>query len=660
MIDAVASFRYCTRGALRCLSSTWRVRFVTRLLSGIVAVLGVAMPVSLMARDLVDLPLEQLLETGSLISPGFAREVTDAPSAVSVVTADEIRMFGYRNLAEILDSMRGVFVGYDGEYFHLVGRGLGMPSSYAGRVLVLIDGHPVPDGMYNQTLFGDDQLVDVALIERVEYAPGPGAAMYGNNAFLGVVNVITKRGRDLDGGQLALLGGSGRQRSVRLSWGAVDHGGTEWLLSGTVHGRDLSSPAVNAVHEGSSSDGRVFFKARRGALSFEGAVARRRQAEELEVIDMFGQLARSKRVHDESAFAMLRHDGELGAWRSMLKLYYGQYAYRQRYKLDLIDPGLYFGGASSVFSNWWGWEAQLASVVLGRHRVVLGAEYRSDSRQRRRDAYWERTSGFSDASRRHASERTVSLYVQDEVMLHPGLSLNLGVRHDRRTDQGSTAMTNQRAALIYDDAEGLVVKLSHGRAGRFLSRDENWWPAYEGRPRTERVDTTELALDRRFGNLQLLASAYRYEITEINTWNSAARVHGVELEAGWRARGVVLEGSVAYQETRDEFDRWHLNSPRVLGKLRLSVPVDGDRLRASVGVRGVGKRLAMDGTEVGGYGVVDLTISSVNAIPGVNATFAVRNLFDRRYGDVSTDWMVDGLTIRGGRTAWLQLEFPLQ
>ncbi len=135
--------------------------------------------------DLIDLPFEKLLETEVTGATGFVREVTDAPSAVSVVTAEDIRRHGYRNLAEILESLPGLTLDFDGSYYYTGARGYGLPGQYFGRFTLLIDGFPAADNAYNQIYLGDDGLLDVSLIDRVEYAPGPGAAIYGSNAFLG-------------------------------------------------------------------------------------------------------------------------------------------------------------------------------------------------------------------------------------------------------------------------------------------------------------------------------------------------------------------------------------------------------------------------------------------------------------------------------------------
>ena len=118
--------------------------------------------------DATSFSLEQLVETKFIPASQIANQISNASSAVSIVTAKDIKAYGYRTLAEILSSMKGLFIPQDTSYSFLGGRGF--PSNqYAGRVIVLIDGYRADDSMFGQAYIGNDGILDVALIERVEY-----------------------------------------------------------------------------------------------------------------------------------------------------------------------------------------------------------------------------------------------------------------------------------------------------------------------------------------------------------------------------------------------------------------------------------------------------------------------------------------------------------
>jgi hypothetical protein len=192
-------------------------------------------------------PLEQLLDTEVVGAARFARQITDAASAVSVLTAQDIQALGLRTLGEVLDQMRGLHLTTDLDYVYLGARGIGGPGAYAGRVLMLVDGIAAVDNLFDQVFLGQDGLLDPALIERIEYAPGAGSAMYGNNAFLGVINIVTRRGRDLDGVEAAVAAGSNQDRQARLSAGRRLADNREWLASVTMRRND-SVPTSEVGH----------------------------------------------------------------------------------------------------------------------------------------------------------------------------------------------------------------------------------------------------------------------------------------------------------------------------------------------------------------------------------------------------------------------------
>ena len=121
----------------------------------------------------------------------------EAPASVTIINKDEIKKYGYRNLADILRSVRGFFVTNDRNYQYLGVRGFNRPGDYNTRILLLVDGHRLNDGLYDQAPIGYDFPVDIDLIDRVEVIRGPSSSIYGTNAFFAVVNVITRNGREL-------------------------------------------------------------------------------------------------------------------------------------------------------------------------------------------------------------------------------------------------------------------------------------------------------------------------------------------------------------------------------------------------------------------------------------------------------------------------------
>src|SRR5437867_2152411 len=163
----------------------------------------------------------------------YEQKPSEAPASVSVVTNEEIRKFGYRTLSEILRSVRGFFTTYDRNYSYIGVRGFDRPGDYDTRVLLLLDGHRMNDNIYDQAAIGTEAYVDLDAIDRVEIIRGPSSSLYGTSAFLAVINVISKSGRDLKGMEVAATGASHSTGEARLSYGTRLDSGLEAFFAGS-------------------------------------------------------------------------------------------------------------------------------------------------------------------------------------------------------------------------------------------------------------------------------------------------------------------------------------------------------------------------------------------------------------------------------------------
>ena len=207
--------------------------------------------------DLSQLSIEELMkvEVDTVYGASkFQQKVTQAPAYVTIITDDEIRKYGYRTLAEVLRSVPGFFVDSDRNYSYVGVRGFSRPGDYSSGLLLLIDGHRTNDNVYDSPNFGTEFILDVDLIKRVEIIRGPASVLYGANAFFGVINVITKRGRDVNGPEISADAGSLGTYRARASYGFDPLHGPEMLFSGTIydsHGNqnlfypEFDSPATN-------------------------------------------------------------------------------------------------------------------------------------------------------------------------------------------------------------------------------------------------------------------------------------------------------------------------------------------------------------------------------------------------------------------------------
>jgi outer membrane cobalamin receptor len=142
----------------------------------------------------------------------------EAPALVTVLSREELQHSGARNLVDALLLVPGLEFGVDVEG----NLGLGIRGNWAheGKVLVLVDGQ-----RYNEAFFGTAQLerISIEQVEKIEVIRGPGSAVYGGSAGLGVVKITTRGAKALDGASAAAAYGAmsrgGRGGSFNLAYG---------------------------------------------------------------------------------------------------------------------------------------------------------------------------------------------------------------------------------------------------------------------------------------------------------------------------------------------------------------------------------------------------------------------------------------------------------
>lgn len=155
------------------------------------------------STDVFDMSLEDLLNMEVSVASKTALTTRESPGIVTVITEEEIRNSGARDLIDVLRLVPGINFGADVQGTV----GIIMRGNWAneGKVLFLMDGQELNEILYATLTMGNR--FDVTQIKRIEIIRGPGSSIYGGNAELGVVNIITKNGEDLQGVQAGVTYG---------------------------------------------------------------------------------------------------------------------------------------------------------------------------------------------------------------------------------------------------------------------------------------------------------------------------------------------------------------------------------------------------------------------------------------------------------------------
>ena len=631
--------------------------------------------------DLLDLSLEDLMsiEIDSVYgASGFKQKVTEAPASVTIITSEEIQKFGYRNLADILRNVRGFYVTYDRNYSYVGVRGYGPSGDYNSRIAVLIDGHRLNDSIFDAAPIGTDFPIDVDLIDRVEVIRGPNSSLYVASAFLGVVNIITKHGRDLKkisvAGQIASYG----SYQGRVSYGDKFRNGLELLLSGSFYDsnghdrlffKEFDTPATNngiAQNVDDEQFHQLFANVSWGSLILDGLLSSRDKGIPTAP---FGTVFNASGTHtvDQRGFLDLQYHRALGrGWALSNRIYLDQFNNDGVYVYDYSPSG----GPSRVLNKnfshakWWGDEATFSKQILESQRFTVGFEYRNNFQQDQGNFDLQPYVQYFSS---HQTSSTFSMFAQDQIRLRKNLVLNLGVRYDRYSIFDGTV--NPRAALIYSPWNKTTVKFLYGQSFRSPNMFELFYnaPGNEANPllRPETVKTMELVWEQYFAShFRITISGFYYPIRslinqQVNPANGnfvftnagSLDLRGLDLELKRKLPGG-LEGTVSYSFQDASFPDVKMlltNSPKHLFQASLSVPLVKQKLFASMNLQYVSSRATLRGQFSEGYVLPNITLFSRNVLKGWEFSASLYNLFNHKYSDPAGNGLAEHVIFQDGR-----------
>jgi outer membrane receptor for ferrienterochelin and colicins len=650
----------------------------------------VAGPIAARAQGLQDLSLEELMQVDAGRVFGAAERlqpVTEAPASVSFVTAEEIKRFGYKTLADILRGVRGMIV-TDDRNFSFVGiRGFGKPGDYNSRILLLINGHRVNDNVFGQAEVGAEFGLDPSMFERIEIIRGPASALYGDSAFFAVVNVITKTGAAL-GTSLSVETGSYDTNLIRGSVGRRIGNDFDFALAGTVERTsgvpglyfpEFDTAATNngvAEHLDGQRLGQFYGRLQFGNFTFTSAYGRRQKHVPTA---SFGTIFNEQEFKEQTTDRHTLIDGEYvarpGGTRVSLRVSFDRFSYDGVYPFstDQNATGVLVG-LNDVVGDRWTVAGRASRVVSKRQTLTAGVEYIDNTRQFQRSRFVDPPELLFALDR---PSRQSALYAQHEIVLPRSVSITTGVRYDR---YAAFSRVTPRVATIWMPTHDQSFKYLYGRAFRAPNAYETN-SFYFGDSvlglRPETIDTHELVWERYAGDwLRTSVSGYWYQANRLitlipdptgflagTTYANEGQVwaHGLELEAQFRSNRR-LEGMLSYarQETTDRDTGASLpNSPRQMFKSRVSMPIVTRGSSIAMEVIAISSRTTLKGTTV-----PTATTANLSVVQPFERSFEVfallRNVFDARFADPASDSLLQNVIYQNGRTFQAGLRWKLR
>lgn len=546
------------------------------------------------------------------IAAGRQQALRSAPAAVTVITAADIAAMGATDLSQALETVPGLHVLYANQGYTPIYAFRGIATNLNPQVLMMINGLSMNNSVTSNrgSDTGDMPLENV---ERIEVIRGPGSALYGANAFAGVINIITKSAEQLRGGQAGGRIGSWRGRDGWLQYGgALGPAQAAFYLGRNVTAgqdgrieRDLQSQLDAVLHtQASQAPGQVM-QAQSG-VTMGGELAwqdwRLRANYQFRkvgfgtgIADSLEAPVRGRHTRLNSELNYQKADWAPG-WDLGARLEFSEAMQLQPETLPHVFPAGAFGGlfpqgvlgAPTYHIRRVGLSGTALYSGLAHHRLLLGAGYEDEDLYQVTEVKNFRFNpvpgafppllplpGLIDAANDAAlawllpDRRRVNYqFLQDEWNFARDWTLTAGLRRDGYSDFGAT--TNPRLALVWDAAYNLVLKALHGRAFRAPSFVEEYPgvnPVVRGNPQIqpERIATSELILAwQPHTELETSLTLFHYHESSIiqqvaNARGGGSTVQnagsqtgrGLELEARWQpAPGLRLSASYSLQHSR--------------------------------------------------------------------------------------------------------------
>lgn len=407
------------------------------------------------APDLTELSLEELMNVRVTSVSRREERLFEAAGAVSVLTQEDLRRSGARNIPEALRLVPGLQVAQiNGSQWVVTARGFS--DRFANKLLVLVDGRSVYTHLFSG-VFWEDVDIPLSEVDRIEIVRGPGGALWGANAVNGVINILTRRPGSEPGGQVDLgvetgerwlaaarEGKSGDRGSYRV-WGAVNDVDELERADGSGAQDDRRSVRGGVRYERQLAQGELEVDA--GARSLDSGQITALPSLTAPYVTSYPDSLTMQGGHSLLRWTRRSPSGAT----ARLQMYY------DRYDREELDSDIRVETVDLDYQSF---------LPLGRrHELVWGGE------ARRYEDYLSTNPVYFAFAREQRTVDLWSLFVQDQISLADGRArITLGAKGEHDEIGSWNLMPSIRAQL--ELAPGQVGWASASRSTRVPGRAE--------------------------------------------------------------------------------------------------------------------------------------------------------------------------------------------
>ena len=631
-------------------------------------------------------------------------EARKAPAIASVITEADIRYMGARSLLDILKRVPGIGVGISDLPTKQAIEVRGVRTKNTEKILFLINGHRMNNNLTGSAINIIDDLA-VENIHQVEIVRGPGSALYGANAFVAVINIVTKSVEDFEGVQLTAGAGDFSTQHYNVVFG---HEGDEVSVTGSFDYFDTNGAA--SLIEADAQTVNDAAQGTRASLA-PGTTSEWENKKDLSLSLSYGDFTLNGRVIDKEkgpyiGVGRALNDETVQQFTHVS----GSLEYSKRFE-DVLDLNVRLYADTFDWDTYWeifpeGFAGIYTTGYIGNpvttndtfgvditgnylyndHLLTLGCNV-EQARQHLTQSFNNFTNPggavlntTATANFNQDVDRSFwALYIQDVWQIRPDLSLTLGLRHDNYSDFGGT--TNPRLGLVWELNEQLTMKLLYGSAFRAPTFTEQFTinnPAEVGSENLEpeTIDTYEASVEYHFTkNYSLSVNYFHNVIDDLITLgaktsptapapyiNRAGQttVDGVEVEFiadfGRDKYGYL---NFSFQDTEDEEGNPLADVAEVKGNIGVNYGIN-QYLNFNANLNWIGERRRSSDDirdDLESAALVDITLIAHNFYDALELRASIYNLLDEEYLDPSPNLLIPNDYPNNARTFVLEARY---
>lgn len=617
--------------------------------------------------------IEWLEEESFVVSASRVKEdIKKTPASIKVISSEEIEKMGADNILDVLKIVSGVSITQSNIFYSAI-EIRGIKDFTSKQVLFMIDGHAIDAALLNGGSVSTFDNLNLEDIKKIEIIKGPASALYGANAFTGLINIITKKSTDINGVEVRAKVGSYNSKEASLLYGEkID----DLSIVANLNVKDTDGDSVHIYQDaaGNSGDTNPFLKQLRGSLKLDyedyylsSMVLTRKDGSHYGPL---GELSDENRPTTDYFYIEAGIRKKLNEKFSFSsRVYFDRYTFDNYWHLPQYSN---LRTTNGLRNDKKGIEVLGTYKLTSKFTTILGSNLEE---HKQHDVVTilngVDVSNTSSTFSPNIDRNLRALYINNLYDLNDDIRLTLGLRHDDYSSYGSN--TAPRGGFSWQINNNNILKLMYGEGFRIptfaeLSNNSSYVITGNNNLTPEKVETFEVTFENEYNNLDSKITYFNNTFHDLislsgtNYVNSGKiKTNGLELESKLNLRrGSSLTLNYTYLQAKDEITNLDLEN---VSKHKANMIFDYRynkylNFYNHLLIKDSAKRASGDNrADVAGYSIFSTSVKIKNIYKDAEFKLAINNLFDKKAYDPSDDGQTEDDYEIKGRNFYIESKF---